>query len=433
MKTPRFLLSLVTSMAALGLMGQSPALLGYVNGLELLAVNVLTVAYGWRQGLVAAVAGMLLQFTLPQPDESLMSQLFFQSLLLGLVADSLRASPKLKSQLLLQGAELLEAREKLEVLSSAQQLLKQEVELLGDVQGALSRLAEQILALTSVEEVQATLVAVAATQFTAGRGALWGLEGEEFRVLASYGWSDAPETAPVSELPLVMQAYDEKTLRSIQNYPISGSAGNQPAWLWACPLVNPLNGRVLGVLTLDRVPFHRFTRGYAATLEAICGMGARALGQLHRDLHGTGQSAEAWEWQDLLSPSDFLRKLRRACLELAQGGSSNFCVLSIRNPGGLPVAERAALVVARCNLRPEDLAGKNRRGDLLFMLSNTRLEAARRLLLEMSQQLREFAPCWFQGNPDYWMGVVEGDCRPEAEQLLVCLEEGLKPCHLMTN
>lgn len=422
-------------MAALGWMGQSSALAGYINGLELLTVNVLTVAYGWRQGLVAAGVGALLQFTLPHPDAQLISQLFFQSLLLGLVADSLRASPKLKSQLLLQGAELLEAREKSEVLSSALQLLKQEVDLLGDVQGALARLAEQILALTSAEEVQATLVAVAATQFGAGRGALWELEGEEFRVLASYGWSDAPESGPVSDLPLVMQAYDEKTLRSIQNYPILGASGNQPAWLWACPLVNPLNGRVLGVLTLDRVPFHRFTRGHAATLEAICGMGARALGQLHRDLQGSSPSSEAWEWQDLLSPSDFLRRLRRACLELSQGGSSNFCLLSLRSSGGLLVAERAALVVARCNLRPEDLAGKNRRGDLLFLLPNTRIEAARALLLEIGQQLREFVPLWLQGNPDpdYWMGAVEGDCRPEAEQILICLEEGLKPCHLMTN
>lgn len=438
-RIPRFLASLGAMLLVLEGLGRFDPLVGYVHPLNLLTVNLFTVYYGWRQGLVAASASMLLLLVNGWSDENAIFQLYFQSLVLGLVADSLRASPRLKSQLLLQGADLMEATEKLEVLQSANQQLKTELERLDSVQGALARVAEQVLALHREEEIHNALLTSAASQFGATRAALFGQEGEELRVLASIGWSDRPAQILASQAPLVAQAYEEKVLRSLQNYPIQDPSGSQPAWLWACPLIHPTYGRVMAVLTMDRIPFQRFTRGNAAILEAMCGLGARALAEAQGE-PGREESDSQALWQEMLGPSDFLRRLRKARLELAQGGSSPFCLLSLQTGLDRNWGERAALMIARCNLRPEDLAGKNRRGDLVFLLLNTRGHSARRILSQIAQQLVEFPPRWHalraQASgpaPTYSASLVEGHEYPDAEELLEAAEKGLKPCHLILN
>jgi hypothetical protein len=394
--------------------------ISYSTHLALLLVNALTLYRGWKVGLGSALLLAPWMWSGPEGRVTVFFMLV-QSLLLGLLADSLRVGPQLRSRLLLQGADLLEAREKLEIVEQANESLRQECSRLGKLQAALAHFQEQVVALHQPEEIRAALLQAVQSEYSARRVAIFRVHDQHLEVVGQRGWAEYPGSIAWSDLPLVTQAFERRTLQSIQHYPLQEPPRNQPAWLWACPLTHLDSGKVFGVLAVEGLPFHRFTASGAAVLQSMCGAASRYLADAEESRQENSASLE------LLSPADFLRHLRRCSRQLSQGGCGSFCLLCLR-PGheSLPLS-RALLVLVRCYVRPQDRIGRTNEGDLIVLLNNTRAHQAAPIVELLRENMTLLLPGWV---PEILLtqvatGLLEADAGLEAESLLHQLQANL--------
>ena len=417
----------------------------------LLLVVWASVSFGWGQGLLTGVVSSILvalnfRFS---PDARFENDLDTQFLLpvvalwVGLLTENSRKRMSaLRVRVARQASTILTQAEKLEVLELANGSLREHAQEVDAGLALVHQIAGRLYSLTQVDEVNSVLVNMVANSLGADRCSYYARQGDErLRLVAHFGWPTVPVEARFIKVSqdLVSQALERKTLQTIRDYP---SASLEPQGqveygsmlrLMAAPVVHPSSGVVLGVLSVESLPFVRFTQANAKLLTAICDLAGKVLAQLQ--MTDLGQSRES-DKEDFLSSADFLRHLRREVFGLRRGARPSFCLFGLRVDGLQKIGpelyarvERAIALVARVNLRAVDKRGRWGEQQYAFILTDSPVPLVERLLVELPMQLSDYLPLWLPEarGVSFMVNWRVADFATEPEILLEQLMEGVHP------
>lgn len=411
------------------------------NPYSLVVVGV-AVRFGWLEGLLTAAALgalMVLASMSPHQAASLAPGPLFGLGALALIAGSaaesgLRRQRALRDTVARQGGELAVLREKTEVLEAANGELKRT---LGEREAGLADLQEVTVRLQSAagEEFFWTLTDLMAQYLEADQCSVYLLDGQHLVLAAQRGWPSVPAEARRFRLgqDLLSRAVLDKELRTVRDYPEPVELGGELLRLMAVPVLNPVNGAVLAVLSLESMPFARFTRLSANLLQRLAGEAATRIATAEESAALPGDS------EVLLNPGFFLRRLRLEVMGRRQGTRPAFLLVLVSCPGfeQLPDAvrtlvERAWQVVCGVALRPDDPRGRVNSETLGFLLRDSRPDGASWMEWELAAPVRCLSHWVPQaGSPRWLISVTSSDRALEPEELLEAGQASLRAGELV--
>lgn len=359
-----------------------------------LAVTMLSVQYGTNEGLLATVVATLMLFSGDYPRQD-MGQDFFDYLfelsrlpLLWFVTSV--ALGELTNRHLRERATLSHslAREtkRASDLADAYQRAKTARDRLEEHVASQVGSAVSALALAGSMDVRhaghALIGAVDLVKRTVApeRFSLYFLVGNSLQVGLQEGWrgvDDPPETVNGDD-PLFRRIVAGKQMAAAtrpQDEPLLDGHG-----LVAAPLVDPIDGRVLGMLKIEALPFADLTFFTLEMIQAVAGWIGAALSQAER--HVTLAANSMVTGDGFIFSDAFYRKQRAFLESLSRRTGVPVSLITIRVPSSLPGqagATHRSREISRIveeALRTTDLAFESRGGDYTIVLPAADQEGA---------------------------------------------------------
>lgn len=368
----------------------------------LLLVLWASIRYGSWEGIVTAFLGIALLRGASEPSFLLLATALFT----GLMVDAnLKRTRRLRLQLARLGAEVLELREDGEVLRASNVDLLHRLEEKDTGLTVIHQVSARLLSLADAQEIASALVDVTREFAGAERCSYYRREGANLRLVLAHGWPTVPSEArvlrPGGEADLLMLAAERMSVQTVRDYPMQARLEPELAApmlrLLAVPLLHPSTNEVLGVLSIESLPFVRFNTATVQLMLAIAELGAKALAQAPE----AAPTAPAAETDGLLPASLFQTRLRREGLGRQRGAVAPFCLLWIGVDGLAGLGADAQRLVIRAvelillvNLRPADARTQLDPEGFAVLLSDTEPAPAEGLATELSWQLQEFIPTW---------------------------------------
>lgn len=405
-------------------------------GIGLMLVVWVSIQRGWRQGLLAAVVAWLLCW--PGSREQA-AALLGSALFTGGLADANRRRIRaLRHTVAHQAIEIVQNQENIEVLQRANQELLAQV---SDQQSGLATLYEVYRRLSSsnLEELQAAIVDVVADTLAAEQCSLYTLEGQVLRLEMAKGWPSIPEEARKIELndDLMSLAVQRKQLCSLQNFPLERLNPEQPSGtglhpLMVCPILHPKQGHCLGAISVESLPFSRFTRSSAQLLETI----AELAGQSLSSLHSSSELAAPGEW---LSKDFFRRRLRGELASQHRGTRAGFCLVILRilgweqqPPSLLRLSERALQLFQDSHFRASDIRGRCSQDTVGVMLPATEPAMAQSLSQSFQKDVGQYLGSWLpeMGPLRFEVGMSASGGIHDPEELVAQARAAARPDQL---
>lgn len=352
---------------------------------------VVAVRVGWVESLLVSLGGTaLLGFAAWRGGQPVPALTEFWLLLTPLAVGALlegrfRQGARLRQAVADQGLKLLRLSEKNRALEIANENLRARA---SEEESGLERIHHiaQRLAVLEEEDLYPGLVDVVAEALGAEACSVYVVEGRSLKLMAEKGWATVPPDARSVDMQndLLGQVVSQKRVRTVREFPLHRIIhGDAPPMLriMGAPVQHPVSGRVLAVLSVESLPFRRFTRS-AATLLGMIG-----------DLAGKAMAAMAAEQEDvatagggLLNAAFFRRRVMAELQGRQEGRLEEFAVGALRikdlhqvPPGLRPVVERAVEMILEVNLRDTDVRARLEEGQYAFLLPASTLDNARNL------------------------------------------------------
>jgi len=432
LRLKRFVPSLLMGYLLVGLLGWlwrgDPLLSGVRLHPYLVLVLWAAIRYGSWEGIVTALTGVaLLALRGIGANSETAFLLMATALFTGLMADAnLKRTRRLRLQLARLGAEVLELREDGEVLRASNVDLLHRLEEKDTGLTVIHQVSARLFSLTDPQEIAAALVQVTHEFAGAERCSFYRREGANLRLVLAHGWPNVPSEArvlrPGSDPDLLLLAAERMSVQTVRDYPMSARLDPELAppmpRLLAVPLLHPNNNEVLGVLSVESLPFVRFNTATVQLMLAIAELGARSLAQARSPEMLAAAAAPAVENDGLLSANLFHSRLRREALARRRGAVPPFSVLwvgcdNLEKLGAdtQRMVIRAVELVMMVNLRPADTRAQLEPEAFAVLLADTELEAAESLATELGWQLQELLPGWVPeaGELRFQLGWASGD------------------------
>ncbi len=417
--------------------------------------------YGWKESLIASLLASLLSVARQAYSGSLSIEsmenddyscfLFISTALgVGILAESRRKQLQiLRLRTANQAIKLARLEENCAILEFANRELREHAQ---DVDAGLSivhQISGRLLSLTNEQEVYAALIDVLSDFLGAERCSYYAKEGQDLRLMTHYGWPTVPHGArlvkPGSDL--IQQAVEKKCIQTIKEYPPERfetgqnfGASESMLRLMAAPVLHPTLGAVLGVLSIESLPFINFTRANSMLLVSISALAGKALAQVRQ--YRPGMTEEDMESDDFLGKSDFQRRLRMEMVGRKRGARPPFVVIGLKclglkevDPNLLICLERAIALLGRVNLRAGDVRGRLADGQFAFLVLDAHEAIVDSILRELARQLNRYLSRWFPEfvAVQFLMGIASGEQSHDPQMLLNELMEGLTPSILLVK
>ncbi len=386
----------------------------------LLLVLWAAIRYGSWEGVVTALTGIVLLLAVGRGSHSETAFLLLATALFtGLMVDAnLKRTRRLRLQLARLGSEVLELREDGEVLRASNVDLLTRLEEKDTGLTVIHQVAARLLSLTDPQEIASALVGVAHEFAGAERCSFYRREGAHLRLVLAHGWPTVPTEArvlrPGAEPDLLLLAAERMSVQTVREYPMQArlepELGPAMPRLLAVPLLHPSSNEVLGVLSIESLPFVRFNTATVQLMLAIAELGSKSLAQARAsapEAHHPAAPAPVLEGDGLLSANLFHTRLRREALARRRGALPPFCVLwiAVDNLAKLGADSqrmviRAVELVLLVNLRPADTRAQLEPEGFGVLLSDTELATTEALATELSWQLQELIPAWVPAAAD---------------------------------
>lgn len=250
------------------------------------------------------------------------------------------------------------------------------------------------------------------------------------------GWTSTPEEARTVTLgdDLLSLAVREKRLRTLQEFPLERLRydGMEAGFmrLMAAPILHAGSGAVLGVLSVESLPFSLFNRSSAQLLETIAELAGKSL------TAAVSPAGASGEW---LSREFFRRRLRAELAAQSKGTRAHFSYISLRLPNlektspiQRPALERALQLILQSTLHPKDVRGYWESDSLGILLLNTDAAMAQRLSQDLQKELQRQLGLWI---PDLGLWRFEVGCSSsegfqEPEELVSKTLLGARPAQV---
>lgn len=369
------------------------------------------IRYGSWEGIVTALTGVaLLALRGLTANSETAFLLMATALFTGLMADAnLKRTRRLRLQLARLGAEVLELREDGEVLRASNVDLLTRLEEKDTGLTVIHQVSARLLALTDPQEIVSALVQVTHEFAGAERCSFYRREGANLRLVLAHGWPNVPSEArvlrPSSEPDLLLLAAERMSVQTVRDYPMAARLEPElaPAMLrlLAVPLLHPNSNEVLGVLSIESLPFVRFNTATVQLMLAIAELGAKSLAQARQPEILAAAPTPLVETDGLLSANLFHTRLRREALARQRGAVPPFCVLWLACDNLSRLAAdsqrmviRAVELIMLVNLRPADARAQLEPEAFGVLLNDTELATAETLATDLAWQLQELIPLW---------------------------------------
>lgn len=433
----RFATNLLVGMLALALAGQVMGhdfrFLNWTISPYVLLVMAIALEHSWLEACVAALAVLVLT-GYGHPDIRFhLVLLFGTALFVGGLADRNRRR--------IRNLRLVVANQAEALISKGEQLAsleKSQAEL-------LNRLAERQTSTATLHEVYRRLadedlgrlpsavVDVVAECIGAEQCSLYLVEGGQLSLAIAKGWPSIPEEARNLSLgeDLLSLAVREKRLRTLQEFPLERLRydGLEAGFLrlMAAPILHAGSGAVLGVLSVESLPFSLFNRSSAQLLETIAELAGKSL------TAAVSPTAASGEW---LSREFFRRRLRAELTAQSKGTRAHFSYISLRltslgkTPRALrPLVERGLRLVLQSIFQPEDVRGYWENDVLGIILLGADPGVAQRLSQELQKELQKQLGQWIPdlGPWRFEVACSSSDGRLEPEELVAKTLLGGRP------
>lgn len=436
----RFWLNLGLGMLVLALAGQLMGhdfrFLHWALSPYVLLVIAIALEHGWIEACVAALAVLGLTGS-GHPDLRFQVVLLLGSaLFVGGLADRNRRRIRHLRLVVASQAEALVSQG--EQLASLEKSKAELLHRLAERQTSTATLHEvyRRLADEDLARLPSAVVDVVAECIGAEQCSLYLMEGNSLRLAMSKGWTSTPEEARTLTLgdDLLSLAVREKRLRTLQEFPLERLRydGMEAGFmrLMAAPILHAGSGAVLGVLSVESLPFSLFSRSSTQLLETIAELAGRSL------TAAVTSSAASGEW---LSREFFRRRLRAELTAQSKGTRAHFSYISLRlpqlektNPTRRALVERALKLILQSILHPEDVRGYWEADTLGVLLLGTEAAPAQRLSQDLQKELQTQLGLWI---PDLGLWRFEVACSTsegfqEPEELVSKTLLGARPAQV---
>lgn len=411
----RFAINLFAGLVLLALAGQIMGhdfrFLHWTISPYVLLVVAIALEHSWMAATAAALVVLALT-GYGHPDLRFHLVLLFGSaLFVGGLADRNRRRIRHLRLVVATQAEALVSKG--EQLASLEKSKAELVHRLAERQTSTGTLHEvyRRLADEDLSRLPSAVVDVVAECIGAEQCSLYLMEGNSLTLAMSKGWTSTPEEARTVTLgdDLLSLAVREKRLRTLQEFPLERLRydGMEVGFmrLMAAPILHAGSGAVLGVLSVESLPFSLFNRSSAQLLETIAELAGKSL------TAAVSPSNSSGEW---LSREFFRRRLRAELTAQGKGTRAHFSYISLRlpnlektSPTRRPVVERALKLILQSILHPDDVRGYWENDTLGVLLLGTDAGLAQRLSQDLQKELQKQLGLWM---PDLGLWRFEVAC-----------------------
>jgi len=436
----RFAINLTVGILVLAVAGQVMGhdfrFLHWTLSPYVLLVIAIALEHGWLEACAAALVVLALT-GYGHPDLRFQVVLLLGSALFvgGLADRNRRRIRHLRLVVANQAEALVTQTDKLASLEKSKLEL---VDRLAERQTTTGTLHEvyRRLADEDLSRLPSAVVDVVAECIGAEQCSLYLMEGNSLTLAMAKGWASTPEEARHVTLgdDLLSLAVREKRLRTLQEYPLERLRydGMEAGFmrLMAAPILHAGSGAVLGVLSVESLPFSLFNRSSAQLLETIAELAGKSL------TAAVSPSEASGEW---LSREFFRRRLRAELTAQSKGTRAHFSYISLRLPNlektsaaRLPLVERALKLILQSILSPDDIRGYWETDTLGILLLGTEAALAQRLSQDLQRELQTQLGLWM---PDLGMWRFEVACSNsegfvEPEELVAKTLLGARPAQV---
>ena len=411
----RFLINLSVGLIALAIAGHIMSYdfryLNWTVSPYVLLVTAIALEHGWLEACVSAVVVLALTGYGHPHLQTHLVLLFGSALFVGGLADRNRRRIRNLRLVIANQAEALVTKG--EHLASVEKAKTELLHRLGERQTTTGTLHEvyRRLADEDLGRLPSAIVDVVAECIGAEQCSLYLMEGNSLSLAMSKGWTSTPDEARTVTLgeDLLSLAVREKRLRTLQEFPLDrlryDGLDSGFMRLMAAPILHAGSGAVLGVLSVESLPFSLFNRSSAQLLETIAELAGKSLTAAVSPTEASG------EW---LSREFFRRRLRAELTAQQKGTRASFSYISLRlpnlektSPTRRPVVERALKLILQSILQPEDVRGYWETDTLGVLLLNTPPSMAQQLSHDLQNELQTQLGLWM---PDLGLWRVEMAC-----------------------
>jgi hypothetical protein len=417
--------------------------------------------YGWKEALVASLVASLLNVVgqayhtglsvegMENDDYSCF--LFVSTALgIGILAEARRKQlQKLRLLTASQATKLARLEENCAILEYANRELREHAQEVDTGLSVVHQISGRLLSLTTEQEVYAALIDVLSDFLGADRCSYYAKEGQDLRLMTHYGWPTVPHDARLVRpgTDLIQQAVEKKCIQTVKEYPPERFETGQPSSnddsmlrLMAAPVLHPTLGAVLGVLSIESLPFINFTRANSMLLVSIASLAGKALAQVRQ--YRPGMTEEDMESDDFLGYSDFQRRLRMEMVGRKRGARPPFTVIGLKclglkevDPNLFICLERAIALLGRVNLRAGDIRARLSDGQFAFLVLDAHDTIVDSILRELARQLNRYLSRWFPEfvSVQFLMGTASGEQSHDPQELLDDLLRSLTPSVLLVT
>jgi hypothetical protein len=411
----RFAINLVLGLIILAVAGQVMGhdfrYLSWNVSPYVLLVTAVALEHGWMEACLAAVLVLVLTGYGHPRIHSHLVLLFGSALFVGGLADRNRRRIRNLRLVIANQAETLVTKS--EHLASLEKAKTELLHRLGERQTTTGTLHEvyRRLADEDLSRLPSAVVDVVSECIGAEQCSLYLMEGNSLTLAMSKGWTSTPDEARNVTLgdDLLSLAVREKRLRTLQEFPLErlryDGLESGMMRLMAAPILHAGSGAVLGVLSVESLPFSLFNRSSAQLLETIAELAGKSL------TAAVSPSGASGEW---LSREFFRRRLRAELTAQNKGTRATFSYISLKlpnlektTPTRRPIVERALKLILQSILQPEDVRGYWETDTLGVLLLNTPPAMAQQLAHDLQKELQNQLGLWM---PDLGLWRVEVAC-----------------------
>jgi hypothetical protein len=186
-----------------------------------------------------------------------------------------------------QARRAAEATEKLKVLKTQNEVLEaanreMRSRIMGETEtiGSLYEMAQK---LTTLEErfLYPAVLDLVAQYVGAHKCSFYLLEGDSLKLVAQKGWADVPESAQrvnvIAGKSIMAKVVKDRQLHSLKDLAYQEEELEAGDKVICAPLKSPVDGRILGTIAVEKIPFKSFNAHALKTFSIIADWASRAL------------------------------------------------------------------------------------------------------------------------------------------------------------
>jgi GGDEF domain-containing protein len=371
----------------------------------LAVVMFMAIRYSLGHGVMAAALataflwlGNLLRYHgvdfLQENDKESVFLFICGSIAAGLMTDATRKKLQgLRLSVAEQGEQIFHLAEKNQVLDVANQELRKRI--VGE-EATLSTFHNVALrlAVARLDDIYLAILDLVVEYTGAERCSLYLLEDNLLRLKEERGHVTPPEERVVRlGFDLLSRAVTERKLVSFKDLRGTPEGAQH---LLALPILAASDANVLGVLSIEKLPFVKFTVTNTRLLSVLANWGGEAI---YTARHGLRMHAVEDVLADCLTPLYFKRRLHQEILRTRRSLQRNFGVTTVtidepKTKDALELVERAVSMVLAINLQETDVVGHLKDGEFAIILFHLKEGSVAAVHERLSQQLTACLPLW---------------------------------------